>query len=280
MARLPVIGGDNGTWGTELNTFLDVAHNTDGTLDPAEATLAGKVAASTVTTKGDIIAATASATVTRRAVGTNGASLVANSANSDGLAYEFNPQFYPTYKSGNYYFASSPQGTSTSNTLGNSVFRSTPYIVTKAVTITRIGAEFTAAGEANSIFRLGIYADDGTGVPTGAAVLDAGSISTGSGNAGTVATGGTPGCYEITISQALTPGVYHFGGAVQGAPTTQPTMRIIAGTSIALPIPLASIPAVNSQTAGFSMSSVSGALPTWSGVTTISAATRVFFKVS
>jgi len=31
-ARLPTIGGDDGNWGTVLNTFLGVAHNTDGTI--------------------------------------------------------------------------------------------------------------------------------------------------------------------------------------------------------------------------------------------------------
>jgi hypothetical protein len=30
--RLPKVGGDDGDWGTILNDFLDVAHNTDGTL--------------------------------------------------------------------------------------------------------------------------------------------------------------------------------------------------------------------------------------------------------
>ncbi|MHB8681285.1 MAG: glycosyl hydrolase family 28-related protein [Acidimicrobiales bacterium] len=32
MARLPVPGGDDGTWGDILNDFLDVSHNSDGTL--------------------------------------------------------------------------------------------------------------------------------------------------------------------------------------------------------------------------------------------------------
>jgi len=32
MARLPNPGGDDGTWGSILNEFLDVAHNADGTL--------------------------------------------------------------------------------------------------------------------------------------------------------------------------------------------------------------------------------------------------------
>ncbi len=32
MARLPISGSDNGTWGNILNDFLRVAHNADGTL--------------------------------------------------------------------------------------------------------------------------------------------------------------------------------------------------------------------------------------------------------
>lgn len=32
MARLPVVGSDDGTWGTVLNDYLSVAHNTDGSL--------------------------------------------------------------------------------------------------------------------------------------------------------------------------------------------------------------------------------------------------------
>ena len=32
MARLPIPGSDNGTWGTLLNAYLDVAHDTDGTI--------------------------------------------------------------------------------------------------------------------------------------------------------------------------------------------------------------------------------------------------------
>lgn len=31
MASKPTVGGSDGTWGTELNAYLAVAHNTDGT---------------------------------------------------------------------------------------------------------------------------------------------------------------------------------------------------------------------------------------------------------
>src|SRR6266581_1890521 len=32
-ARLPSVGGDSGNWGTILNQFLQVGHNSDGTLN-------------------------------------------------------------------------------------------------------------------------------------------------------------------------------------------------------------------------------------------------------
>ncbi len=32
MARLPQVGGDQGNWGTVLNTFLAESHNNDGSL--------------------------------------------------------------------------------------------------------------------------------------------------------------------------------------------------------------------------------------------------------
>lgn len=31
MATLPTVGGDEGTWGTELNTYIRIGHNADGT---------------------------------------------------------------------------------------------------------------------------------------------------------------------------------------------------------------------------------------------------------
>ena len=41
MARLPIPGSDDGTWGTILNNFLDVSHNQDGTLIPSAVAATG-----------------------------------------------------------------------------------------------------------------------------------------------------------------------------------------------------------------------------------------------
>ncbi|HEU0266714.1 MAG TPA: hypothetical protein VFQ70_03730 [Candidatus Saccharimonadaceae bacterium] len=43
MARLPQPGSDDGTWGNILNTFLDVAHNSDGSLQTSAIAQAGGI---------------------------------------------------------------------------------------------------------------------------------------------------------------------------------------------------------------------------------------------
>lgn len=48
MARLPVPGSDDGTWGQVLNDFLDVSHNTDGTIKSSAVTNAGAASDSSV----------------------------------------------------------------------------------------------------------------------------------------------------------------------------------------------------------------------------------------
>jgi hypothetical protein len=53
MTRLPVPGADNGTWGSVLNDFLNVEHNTDGTLKiRTDGTLSGGAPNATTTTPG------------------------------------------------------------------------------------------------------------------------------------------------------------------------------------------------------------------------------------
>jgi hypothetical protein len=153
--------------------------------------------------------------------------------------------------------------------------------VTAPITITRVFTELVTAGDANSVHRLGIYADNGA--KPGVLLLDAGTISTGTGNAGTVATGGVAGIYEITCSLALQPGLYWAAGCQQGVTTTLPIMRVITAPAQAtLMTSTASVPGVGSSIMGVSASPYSGALPsTLVGVSysTIGSATRMGFRV-
>jgi parallel beta-helix repeat protein len=98
----------------------------------------------------------------------------------------------------------------------NGTINATPIEIPTAVTLTSIGCEVTAAGESGALLRLGIYADS-AGFP-GARILDAGTIA-----ANAVA---TP---TITISQALTPGIYWLVANPQAAPTTVPSIRVATG---------------------------------------------------
>jgi hypothetical protein len=70
-----------------------------------------------------------------------------------------------------------------------------PFIVPVSVTVDRIGIEVTGAGTAASVIRLGIYSDNGN--KPGSLLLDAGTV-----------TADSAAVKTITISQALTPGLY------------------------------------------------------------------------
>jgi hypothetical protein len=83
----PTVGGSNGTWGTELNTALDTIVTGVNNLEGA----AAGIPASTVTTKGDLIAATGSGAVSRVAPGTNGNVLTADSTYATGVRWALPP---------------------------------------------------------------------------------------------------------------------------------------------------------------------------------------------
>lgn len=148
---------------------------------------------------------------------------------------------------GYYYFSVGNQGTATSATLGTGTLRLAPVYIPNAVTISRIGADVATIGDAGSKFRIGIYSDTGGGFP-GNLLLDAGQIN---GDSATI--------QELTVSQALTPGMYWFGGAVQAVTTTQPTMRTGA-PSVWIPLPSPTTPAANTTALGYNMTGVTGAL--------------------
>jgi hypothetical protein len=88
-----------------------------------------------------------------------------------------------------------------------------PLFIGASCTVDRLYAVITTAGSAGSVVRLGLYRfnDDGGGLTL---IVDGGTID------GTSAT-----AQEVTVSAALTPGLYLPIAAPQGAPATNPTIR-------------------------------------------------------
>lgn len=174
-------------------------------------------------------------------------------------------------QSGRYYFLPNYGTTTASGALTTGSLRMTPFLVPNAVTLDRIGGEITIIGDVGSKLRIGIYEDDGTGRP-GDLILDAGTIA---GDSATV--------QQITINQALDPGIYWIGGAVQTVTVTQPTVRIHStqGVSVVSVDNGTSIPTSGAGVLGFSQVGVTGALPSaissWGLITT---APRIFARVA
>lgn len=81
MARLPVPGGDDDTWGDILNEFLEVEHNADGTQKTLDVTKGG-TGRTTSTTAYGLIAAGTTATGAQQTIspGTSGHILKSNGA--------------------------------------------------------------------------------------------------------------------------------------------------------------------------------------------------------
>jgi hypothetical protein len=122
-----------------------------------------------------------------------------------------------------------------------------PFYSGNGGTADRIGIGVTAFA-ASSAIRLGIYNDNGAGYP-GTVLLDAGTVDSSASNADK----------EITISQILAPNtLYWLVAAAQGG---GPTVRARANSAN----PMIGLTAVsNNQPGGYKMTSVSGALGTWS----------------
>ena len=149
-----------------------------------------------------------------------------------------------TYHAGFFYGAM--QGTSDSFVATANTMYLMPFLVDKAHTFTGITVNITSAGATGSVVRLGIYADDGTGIP-GVLVLDTGTID------------GTLTTYQAkTISQMLPPGQYWLAVAGQGSPATQPTLKAASGFGSRY---FGMNNYANGTSAGYYQSSVTGALP-------------------
>ncbi len=172
------------------------------------------------------------------------------------------------YASGNYYATAGALSAGSSGSYTNGQLRLAPWVVPDPLTLTRIAAEVTGAGDAGCTLRLGIYADN-AGVP-GALILDAGTIP---GDAVAVA--------EITISQALARGLYWVGGAVQGVTVTAPTLKTFTGAA-QVPITFGTtLPAAGTVGNSFLLSGVTAALPgSAAGAVVAGSSPRILVKVA
>jgi hypothetical protein len=174
-------------------------------------------------------------------------------------------------RTGNWYYANSAGATATPAAPTISQPRVSLVEIPWQVSIQALLAEFTVAGDAASTFRIGIWSDDGNGNPS-ALLLDA----------GTIATGGTPGVSSITLGSALIlpAGFYWFGGACQG--TTPATMRLVSATDVAKK-PLAtgtSLPSTAGSLAGYFGATQAGAFGAFTTPGNVSSIPRIGYKTS
>lgn len=241
-----------------------------------------------VTTKGDLIVATGSGATVRLAIGSDGQVLTADSAQTAGVKWantvtlstaEPEPlgvsssagtgsaapkdghihsfvgasQLPPFIPQSTEYIVPAHGGSSTASAYTQGKMYLNPVDVPLRTTFDRIATNITVVGTGSGqVIRMGIYGHDvNTGRPTGGPILDAGTITTLSGT----------GDKAITISQVLDPGRYWLAWVLQGTVTGSPTVVTI-NTQNQMGLTTLG----NSSLRNWAMSSVTGALPTISGL--------------
>lgn len=166
------------------------------------------------------------------------------------------------------YVALSGPVNATNGALGNNTLRLVPHYVATPMCIDRIGCEVTVVGQAGCVVRLGIY-DDAGGLP-GNPIIDA------------TVPGDAVATPEAVVFTVLAPGWYWVGGAIQGAATTQPTLRS-TGSQATPGMPILAdnaATAVQSSPIAHSKGGVTGALPAFgTTLSGTSAAPRVFVRL-
>jgi hypothetical protein len=216
---------------------------------------------STVTTKGDLIAATASKVVSRLGVGSDTQVLTADSTQATGVKWAAaggggGIAWFGISKASGYY-STGPFALGSPNTMSQDTMWLTPIYAPVAVPLASIGLQVTTA-VASTTIRLGIYADNGSGMP-GALILDAGTIDS-----------STTGFKEITISQAVGPGLLWLAGVAHtGAPSTAMHGTDQGGLSTSSSSDIAN----SSSIPGYTQASVTSTLPA-NATTTPSASYR------
>lgn len=181
----------------------------------------------------------------------------------------------PVLRSGPYWQCIQAFSATTSASLGINVLRVAPMRLGNAITISRIGIETTASGEAGGVIRIAIYADNGFGYP-GRLVADFGTVP-----------GDAVAVSEITTSTLLTPGTYWVGTVNQNVTTSQPTIRSLGTTNGVstelIPFTASVTPGTNAAPSiGYAALGVTGAAPSvWpASVNLTGVVSRTFIKVA
>jgi len=176
------------------------------------ATDSGAVQKSTVTAKGDLYAATASATVTNVAVGANGKALKADSTASAGVAWDYAvpPTGAPKTGSTTYYVQPGfvPSSVSTLSLSANFRYMFQFWLPT-AATCDQIAIEQTTAAAAGKLFRIGLIAADKWWQPTGSVLIESGTFAADGSNGVKTYTPGSP----VLLPPGNYLGVVHSDGA-------------------------------------------------------------------
>lgn len=238
--------------GTDGQVLTADSAQADGVKWAAAGVDAGAQQRSTLTTKGDLYVATASATTTRQGVGTDGFGLVSDSTLTNGIGWKVRSSvgIYP--RSTGY----SPAGMVGTTRSSKSATQDTMFLIPSYLLVgaTLSSLAFEVSGAiALAVVRLGIYGSDATMLPTGAPIADYGT---------TLAA--TTGTKTAAVSTALAPGLYWI--AVVGQ-TVAPTLRFSAGQSpwvANATFPSGSGVGWNNA---FAQTGVSGALPTIGTIT-------------
>lgn len=180
--------------------------------------------------------------------------------------------YLPTFSfiSGTYVLLYGASGGSTTG-LTNQRLYTTPFYLPQSVSLTRIGCEVSAAGNAGAVMRIGVYTDIG-GMP-GNPEID------------TTVAADAIASPEATISVTLAAGWHWAAACPQNAATTAPSVRT---STTVLPLGFlyslgAAYVGAAASPGGYYKASVAGAFPTPYGTppyTTIGNTPRLFFKVA
>ncbi len=214
--------------------------------------LGGKIPASLVDAKGDLIVATAADTVARKVVGADNTVLHASAADATGVAWR-TPDLYPGFvvPSGAYWLPAAGANTGTMSL--NRAYSMVAWL--PAGSIDGLGVQVTGFA-ASSTVRLGLYSLDSY-YRAGDLIIDAGTIDA-----------STNGSKTVTFTPiAITAGLYALVGVAQGG-DSGPTVRTRVVGPVGQFLPggiLGDLDFSNGMPAMYSVNDMTGALPaTWS----------------